>query len=188
MERLVPMVELWFGTMDNNEDLIVVACTRGIQSLDYKCHLQGINISNTFVWSPDAKYMYFVDSKLQLIWRFSFDVQTSSLSKKPEIFVSLKGTEFYPDGLAMDAEGYLWNAQWGGSRIVRYSPEGEVDRVVALPVSQPTSCCFGGENLESSISDGGSIGSNMKVLQVKPSSFTLDNMIFGEPVSTLSGL
>ena len=42
----------------------------------------------------------------------------------------------------MDAEGYLWNAQWGGSRIVRYSPDGQVDQVIELPVSQPTSCCL----------------------------------------------
>lgn len=187
--KIGPDGRFWFGTMDNNEELDSGCLYSWHPESGLQCHLREINISNTFVWSPDTKYMYFADSKLQLIWRFSFDVQTSSLSKKPEIFVSLKGTEFYPDGSAMDAEGYLWNAQWGGSRIVRYSPEGEVDRVVALPVSQPTSCCFGGENLEflfvTSASTGveheGSAGQTFVI-------HTGQYDIFGEPVSTLSGL
>ena len=133
--------------------------------------------------------LHLISSSDLLIWRFSFDVQTSSISKKPEIFVSLKGTEFYPDGSAMDAEGYLWNAQWGGSRIVRYSPEGEVDRVVELPVTQPTSCCFGGDNLEFLFVTSASIGVEHEVSAGQTFIIhTGQYDIFGEPVSTLSSL
>jgi len=52
-----------------------------------------------------------------------------------------------PDGTAVDADGYLWNAQWGGWRIVRYAPDGRIDRIVEMPVAQPTSCAFGGPDL-----------------------------------------
>ena len=52
-----------------------------------------------------------------------------------------------PDGSALDAEGFLWNAQWGAWRIVRYAPDGRVDRIVPMPVAQPSSCAFGGPQL-----------------------------------------
>ena len=187
--KIGPDGRFWFGTMDDNEELDSGCLYSWHPDTGLKCHLRGINISNTFVWSPDARYMYFADSKLQLIWRFTFNIQTSSISKKPDVFVSLKGTQFYPDGSAMDAAGYLWNAQWGGSRVVRYSPEGREDFVVDLPVSQPTSCCFGGENLEYLFVTSASVGVDDEISAGQ--TFVIHtglHDIFGAPVSTLSGL
>jgi sugar lactone lactonase YvrE len=54
----------------------------------------------------------------------------------------------YPDGSCIDADGCLWNAEYGGARVVRYTPKGKVDRVIAMPVTQPTCCCFGGKGLD----------------------------------------
>ena len=110
--------------------------------------VQNIGISNTFVWSPAGDIMYFADSMEQCIWKYEFNVSNGTISKR-EIFVSLKGTDIYPDGSTIDIEGFLWNAQWNGSRIVRYAPNGEVDRIIALPVSKPTCCTFGGDKLQS---------------------------------------
>ena len=53
----------------------------------------------------------------------------------------------YPDGSAVDRDGYLWNAEWDGARIVRYRPDGAVDRVIAMPTVRPTGCCFGGDDM-----------------------------------------
>jgi sugar lactone lactonase YvrE len=64
------------------------------------------------------------------------------------MFASTKGAAGSPDGSAVDLEGYLWNAEWGGSRVVRYAPDGRIDRVVEIPAQQPSSCCFGGQDLK----------------------------------------
>jgi sugar lactone lactonase YvrE len=62
-------------------------------------------------------------------------------------FARTQGQGVGPDGSAVDAEGFLWNCEWGGARIVRYAPNGAVDRVLPVPVDQPTSCAFGGDDL-----------------------------------------
>ena len=102
--------------------------------------LTGIHIPNTISVSPDGKRLYMADSRLQTI--FAHD--TADLTKL-QVFAHTRGEPATPDGSAVDAEGYLWNAQWGGARVVRYAPDGRVDRIVEMPVEQPTSCAFGGE-------------------------------------------
>jgi L-arabinonolactonase len=63
------------------------------------------------------------------------------------MFADLRGQAGTPDGGAIDVEGCLWNAQWGASRLVRYRPDGTIDRIVGVQVEQPTSCAFGGPGL-----------------------------------------
>ena len=131
----------WFGTMDDEEQLDSGALYSLSAEGHLKKHQENIGISNTFAWSPDSKFFYFADSKAQQIYRFPF----SSAGLGPrEVFVDLQGTSIYPDGSCMDSEGCLWNAQWDGHRVVRYSPSGEIIQVISLPVQRPTSCCFGG--------------------------------------------
>lgn len=66
----------------------------------------------------------------------------------PELFLDLSGAGLRPDGSVVDAEGCLWNAQFGAGRLARYRPDGRLDRVVALPVSMPTCPAFGGPDLK----------------------------------------
>jgi sugar lactone lactonase YvrE len=63
------------------------------------------------------------------------------------LFVSDEGEAWFPDGVTVDAEGFVWNCKWDGGRIVRYAPDGSVDRVVHLPVPRPTRCAFVGPEL-----------------------------------------
>jgi sugar lactone lactonase YvrE len=63
------------------------------------------------------------------------------------VFVSDEDQPWYPDGVTVDAEGFVWNCKWGGSRVVRYAPDGAVDRVITLPVPRPTRCAFVGPDL-----------------------------------------
>lgn len=108
--------------------------------------LEGIHIPNTISCSPDGDRLYVADSKLQTIFVHDVDLKTGALSNK-RVFADTKGTGGAPDGSAVDVDGYLWNAQWGAWRIVRYAPDGTVDRIVETPVEQPSSCAFGGSDL-----------------------------------------
>ncbi len=108
--------------------------------------LNNIEISNSLCWSPDSSTMYFADSPTQNILAYQFDGNTAEFSDE-RVFASTKN-DSYPDGSVTDAEGYLWNAHWGGSKVVRFKPNGDIDLEIPLPVTQPTCICFGGPNLD----------------------------------------
>ena len=150
-----PDGSFWIGTMDDREKE-KSGCLLRYDGNTFDVLLKDIGISNTVVWSPDHRYFYFADSMEQVIWKFEMN-SNGSISNQTE-FVSLKGTHCYPDGSAVDSEGYLWNAQWGGSRIVRYSPSGTVDTIVHVPVSQPTCYAFGGKDYDNLFVTSASIG------------------------------
>ncbi|HET9160710.1 MAG TPA: SMP-30/gluconolactonase/LRE family protein [Caulobacteraceae bacterium] len=106
----------------------------------------GIHIANTTSCSPDGRTYYLADSARQTIYAYALDPETGALGER-RVFAQTRGEAGSPDGSAVDVEGYLWNAQWGGWRIVRYAPDGRIDRIVDTPVEQPSSCCFGGPDL-----------------------------------------
>jgi sugar lactone lactonase YvrE len=98
-------------------------------------------------WSPDGRRMYLVDTAPGVVWTFDYDGDTGEMAT-PRVFVRVPpGNGGAPDGLTVDDDGCVWVAMWGGSAVHRYSPRGDLDRVVHLPVSQPTSMCFAGEDL-----------------------------------------
>jgi sugar lactone lactonase YvrE len=109
--------------------------------------LTGVAISNGLDWSPDTTLCYFVDSPLRRIDVFDYDLATGQLSNRRP-FADTGTIPGVPDGLTVDAEGGVWVAFFGGSRVCRFGPGGVVDRVVTLPVSQVTSCSFGGAELD----------------------------------------
>ena len=107
--------------------------------------LHGIAIPNGLCWSPDGRTMYFADSPTRTILAFAYDPATGTPGER-RVFAHVEAPGI-PDGAIVDAEGYLWSAEYGGGRITRYAPDGRVDRRLALPVSQPTCCAFGGADL-----------------------------------------
>lgn len=132
----------WWSTMDDDGGTRPGCVFRTHPDGRTEQMLSGIHIPNTVSFSPDGKWLYLADSKHQTL----FVHDTADLSQVRE-FAHTRGQAATPDGSAVDAEGYLWNAQWGGWRIVRYDPDGEIDRIVEMPVEQPTSCAFGGPDL-----------------------------------------
>jgi L-arabinonolactonase len=106
-----------------------------------------ISMSNGIGWSPDDKTMYYTDSDQKTIWAFDFDVESGMLANRRD-FVASHDEPGVPDGLTVDSEGFVWSARWGGWKITRYDPNGKVERVVEVPVENPTSCAFGGPNLD----------------------------------------
>lgn len=143
--RVDPQGRLWLASMHMNESdfagqLFSLSGDKATLALEPLC------IPNTLVWSPDSRYLYFADSKLQTMWRYPFEAGEGNLGA-PEPFFSIKGQTGSIDGSAIDRDGCLWTCLWGQGRLVRLSPEGEVLREIPLPVLNPTSCCFGGPDM-----------------------------------------
>ena len=107
--------------------------------------LADVTLSNGIGWSPDGRTMYYVDSMAYRVDAFDFDVATGAISERRPLIVIERGAGI-PDGLAVDDEGGIWLALWGRAAIRRYSPDGEVERVLDVPADNVTACCFGGED------------------------------------------
>lgn len=108
---------------------------------------EGIRLANGLALSPDDRTLYFADSAVRRIYAYDVDPTTGKLSNR-RIFVEVPGDEGIPDGMTTDSEGFLWSAQWYGSQVVRYDPDGRVERRIGLPVTQVSSVAFGGGDYE----------------------------------------
>jgi sugar lactone lactonase YvrE len=116
---------------------------------DFKCELMldKLTLPNGMDWSPDDKYFYLIDSLDYKLWRFNFELE-SGLITNGTVFYEFNPSDGIPDGLSVSSKGYILVAIYGGSSIQIISPGGELDRTLKLPVENPTSCTFVGENLE----------------------------------------
>ncbi|AZD68926.1 Sugar lactone lactonase YvrE [Pseudomonas chlororaphis] len=145
---------LWLGTMQNNigeqgEDLPVRRRSGGLFRIDAQARvtplLQGLGIPNTLLWNEDGSRLYFADSLDGTLYQYPIASDGRLEPARSWFGPHPRGV---PDGSAMDAQGYIWNARWDGGCLLRLAPDGEVDRVLELPVSRPTSCVFGGADLK----------------------------------------
>jgi len=147
---------IWAGTMDDRER----AATGGLYCLDAagRCskHDGGDVVSNGPTFSPAHDVLYHTDTLQRVIFRFPLAAD-GSLGKR-EVFVAFSQDWGSPDGMATDIEGGIWVAHWGGARLSRFLPDGRLDRAIAMPVSQVTSCCFAGPGLERMFVTSASIG------------------------------
>lgn len=105
--------------------------------------LGGIGISNGMGFTPDGKQMYYTDSPTHNIYIFDYDIATGELSNQ-RVFVNTGENDGIPDGMTVDAEGYVWSARWDGSSLVRYSPQGEQVNRIWFPARKVSSVIFGG--------------------------------------------
>jgi sugar lactone lactonase YvrE len=124
---------------------------------------EGISCVNGIAWSPDDRTMYACDTWRRLLFAYDYDADTGRPSNR-RLFASLQPQDGFPDGLTVDAEGFVWNAHYDGWRITRYAPDGRVDRVVRLPVRHVTSLVFGGPDLDTLLVTSASLAEHGKVL------------------------
>jgi len=109
--------------------------------------LDGIGTSNGMGFTPDLKQMYYTDSREREIYLFDYDRKTGAITNR-RIFVKVPEGEGVPDGMTVDAEGYVWSARWDGNCVVRYSPEGKEVTRISFPAKKVSSVTFGGGNYE----------------------------------------
>ena len=136
----------WVGTMDNQLHRPNGALYR--IDTDGSAHRMfgEVIVTNTIALSPDQGTLYFSDTRRYTTWQFTVDADGALTDRR--IFVDHTGSKSRPDGACVDSQGYVWNAIFGGARIERYSPAGNLDRVIDLPVTNPTCVCLGGPDLK----------------------------------------
>ena len=107
----------------------------------------GVSCANSTCFSPDGDTMYFADTPDREIVAYDYDTDTGAVSDRRSL-ASFAEEPGLPDGSCVDAEGGLWNAEWEGHRVVRVAPDGQIDKVIEVPVWKPTCCAFGGPDLD----------------------------------------
>lgn len=158
--------------------------------LDGATHLvvPGVTISNGIGWSPDGATMYYADSGPRTIWAWQYDAATGELGVRSAFVVADEGMA--PDGLAVDVEGCVWVAMWGGSAVHRYAPDGALIGEVQVPVSQPSSCAFAGRERTTLVISTSQAGLDAAALQGEPDAgllFTADVGVAGIPTPLFRG-
>jgi sugar lactone lactonase YvrE len=107
---------------------------------------EGIQFSNGLAFSPDCSTLYFSDSVARCIYAYRYHRQTGKLTSR-RVFIRLPREQGFPDGLTVDAEGFIWCAHWFGGCITRYDPDGKLERRIDIPATQTSSLAFGGPDL-----------------------------------------
>jgi sugar lactone lactonase YvrE len=137
----------WAGTMVEDGKPPARGCLYSIGSTGgAHSHIQGVKISNSLCFSPDGSRLYFTDSPTRLISVYELIEPEGILVGRQPFAEIPQGAS--PDGATVDVDGCVWSAHWGAGCVVRYTPEGRVDRVIEIPTRQPSCVCFGGPDLD----------------------------------------
>jgi sugar lactone lactonase YvrE len=144
--RCDPQGRLWAGTMSRSGVTGAAALYRLVPGRPIEQAIAGTTTSNGLGWSPAGDRMYFVDTPTQRVDVLDFDGTTGEISERRP-FATIDPADGKPDGLTVDAEGGVWVALWGGGAVRGYAPDGTLDTVVELPVTNVTCPVFGGADL-----------------------------------------
>jgi D-xylono/L-arabinono-1,4-lactonase len=138
-----PRGRVFCGTMSSSES----KGTLYRLDLDGSLHpiLGGIGCANGMAFTLDRKGFYYTDSFAREIYLFDYNVEDGTLTDQ-RVFARFSEDDGLPDGCALDSAGYLWSAMWDGSCLVCLSPDGKVDRKIAVPARKTSSLTFGGES------------------------------------------
>lgn len=111
--------------------------------------VSGLVVQNGLCFSPDGRTMYLSDSHIsrQLVWAFDYDIDCGIPSRQ-RVFVDMNVHPGRPDGAAMDVDGCYWVCANDGAFLLRFTPEGSLDRTIALPMKKPSMCTFGGPDMD----------------------------------------
>lgn len=144
--RVDPWGRFWVATLGRDREPGAGTLYR-LAGVRLEILKQELTAPNAIAFSPDRRRAYFAEGASRSILVFELDPETGAI-RRQRVFATLDDAGSLPCGAAVDAEGFLWNAQAGASRVVRYRPDGAIDRVVELPVDRPTGVSFGGGDLK----------------------------------------
>jgi sugar lactone lactonase YvrE len=141
-----PAGRVWVGSMHTGESEPLGELYRLDPGGVLTTMVKNVTVSNGLGWSPDGTRLYYVDSPQRRVDMFDYNAATGEAVGR-RVLADLSAFDGVPDGLTVDADGFVWVAIWGGGVLRRLAPDGTQDAVVPVPVSQPTSCAFGGPGM-----------------------------------------
>jgi xylono-1,5-lactonase len=156
----------WAGSMDDKEREATGALYRIGPGFDCTAVDNGYRVTNGPAFSPSGNVMYHNDSARQLTYVFDMDADGNAIDRR--IFLKFNEGDGFPDGMTVDAEGCLWIAFWDGWCVRRFSPAGELLETIEMPVARPTSCAFGGPDLDRLYVTSARIGLDESALEMQP--------------------
>jgi sugar lactone lactonase YvrE len=142
---VAPDGSLWAGTMRYDETPGGGTLSRLTPDGTVRTVLDDVAVSNGIGWSPDGRLMYYIDSPTRRVDVFDVGGDGQPSGRRP--LAAIEDGAGFPDGLTVDADGCVWVALWDGGAVRRYTPDGDLDRVIPLPVPRVTACAFGGPGL-----------------------------------------
>lgn len=155
--RADPWGGFWIGTMGKQLEPGAGSLYRYWKG-ELRLLKDGLTIPNSVCFSPGGAVVYYTDTPTRQILQQPLDPQTGWPDGPARVFVDLRDGAFNPDGSVVDAQGYLWNAQWGASRVARYAPTGEMVGAIPFPACQISCPAFGGEALRTLFATSASEG------------------------------
>ncbi|WP_286868916.1 SMP-30/gluconolactonase/LRE family protein [Sphingobium sp.] len=147
--------QIWCGTMDMAEESDSGSLYRLTPDLVWQQMDTGYRVPNGPAFSHCGKWLYHSDTARRIMYRFA---RTADGIANRQPFISFTDADGYPDGMTVDADGHIWVAHWGGGRISRFTPDGKLDRAIALPARQVTNICFAGPDLDRMFVSSAAIG------------------------------
>lgn len=184
-----PAGRFWVGSMALDQTSGAGALYRYSSAGGLDRVLENVTVSNGLGWSPDGVTMYYIDTMTYRVDRFDFEPSSGALSNRRPFVVIERGAGI-PDGLAVDDEGGVWVALWGGAAIRRYDPDGSLDRVLAVPADYVTACCFGGDEGRSLYVTTASVDLSTEKLRQQPLAgtvFVSEVDVSGPPAQPFAG-
>jgi len=162
-----PEGRFWAGTTRMLHDAPIGVLHRLDADLSLHPMVDELWVSNGLDWTSDNRRMYFIDSFARSVDVFDYEAATGAIANRRPL-IDVPESWGIPDGMTLDAEGYLWVAFWGSSRVRRFDAEGRLDREITLPVTQVTSCAFGGPDLRDLYITSGARGLDAEALEREP--------------------
>jgi sugar lactone lactonase YvrE len=181
---------LWAGSTTEAEEAPRGKLYRIDADLQATEVLDGITVSNGIDWSPDSSRMYYIDSPTRRVDVLDYDIATGSASNRRTLHTLADDMPGMPDGMCVDAQGTLWVALWGGSRVLGLTPDGAVHTQVDLPTNQITSVAFGGDGLRTLFITSAAFGLDAQTLAAEPQAggiFAADVGVAGLPTTPFAG-
>jgi len=155
--RADPFGGFWIGTMGKASEPRAGAIYR-LYKGELRCIISDVTISNSICFAPDGSRAYFTDTVTKQIMSVALDNNNGWLAGEPEVFIDLAAEGLNPDGSVVDAQGNLWNAQWGAHRVACYASDGTFVKAVEFPAEQVSCPAFGGKDLNMLLATTAAVG------------------------------